>query len=69
MNRNQFSIDGSGRRFSQSGLTNWREQLCQQLEKTGKEPKIKTAQSYRKMSLVEFANQGGYTIVKRRSKS
>jgi hypothetical protein len=59
--RNDFSIDGSGRRFTENGLKKWREYVLEQMRSRGEYTK---ANIYEKMSLYHWASNGGYVIVK-----
>ncbi len=60
--RNNYSIRKDGRHFTQKKLELYRKDLCQALRRDGKG---KIADTYEKMTLIQFANQGGYVIVKR----
>jgi hypothetical protein len=58
--RNTYSADGTGRHFTEKGLEDYRRDLSAQLRSEGK---VKTAESYERMSIRAFAAQGGYVIV------
>jgi hypothetical protein len=59
--RNTYTEDGTGRNFTRPMMELYRHDLCQQLEREGKADR---AASYARMSLEDFAHQGGYVIVK-----
>jgi hypothetical protein len=60
--RSEFTTDGGGRLFTAAKLALYRIELCQELRKQGKE---RLAQRYEEMTLQQFADNGGYVIVKR----
>jgi len=60
--RTFYSIRKDGRHFTKKGLELYRKDLCEELRKTGKSA---IAIAYEKKSLIEFASNGGYVIVKR----
>jgi len=62
--RNQYTTrKSSGRLFTAKKLEQYRKDLCLELRKTNKS---RIADTYEKMTLKQFAANGGYIIVKSR---
>ena len=59
--RAEYTTDGGGRLFTRQALTDYRSDLCRELETIGK---VALACRYRRMTLQQFAANGGYVIIK-----